>query len=666
MRYARITAGALLGLIVQAGLPVREAGADPIRGDSGGVVWSDPLTVPTGDPRPIDVELPANNTPGIPAGASQYVGTQPTRILDTRRNLGAPGPVPVNGIVTLPIIGQGGVPTGATAVVLNVTATGTAGDGYVTVFPSGQALPNASSLNVERRDQTMPNLVTVPVGADGAVALYASVGMHLIADVQGYYRPVTTGVKAGRFEATEPLRIVDTRQPGSSVARFTAGADVEVAVPGLPAGADSAVFKVTVVDAAGPGYWTLYPAATPRPEASNVNTEFGGQVIASQAIVRLTNGRVRVFAETGGHLLIDLVGYYTGANSPLATNGLFVPVSPGRLLDTRQGFARPGNRRTVEVPVADRFGVPASGVAAVVTNVTITGANPGYLSVWAARRYRPNASSLNATFPGQTIAGHVVTPVSAGGFAAFTDAGTHLIADISGWFTGAPVGAQLPPHLPVPPAGGPQTAQAYNYSVIQLPGGGWESGRDRLPGDVPVTWDVCRPIRYAVNIGLYPQYAADIEEAVDRLASATGLTFTPVGTTDFMPTDAVPSPFTSSQRTTRSGSWDILIALGNEQVSDLVDGSTVGLTGVQWVRSGSRYDFVHAPLVIDVPDVQASPAWGGEGIGQVLLHELAHAVGLDHVFDESQIMNPYISGVLTFSGGDLRGLWDLGVAARPC
>ena len=63
--------------------------------------------------------------------------------------------------------------------------------------------------------------------------------------------------------------------------------------------------------------------------------------------------------------------------------------------------------------------------------------------------------------------------------------------------------------------------------------------------------------------------------------------------------------------------------------------------------------------------VGANPPWSSIGPGPVLLHELAHAVGLDHVNDTTQLMNAFASasGPTTYGAGDLTGLWQVGAAA---
>jgi hypothetical protein len=111
----------------------------------------------------------------------------PARLLDTRTDGGLSVPVAQTPHV-LAIAGREGVPTsGVVAVVLNVTATEPTTNGFVTVFPSGEAIPVASNLNTVA-GQTRANLVIAKLGTDGAVALYNSAGtVQLIADVVGYF-----------------------------------------------------------------------------------------------------------------------------------------------------------------------------------------------------------------------------------------------------------------------------------------------------------------------------------------------------------------------------------------------------------------------------------------------------------------------------------------------
>jgi len=118
-----------------------------------------------------------------PTPAAEYVPLVPARLLDTRTT---PGLVEADSVTELQITGRAGIPTDASAVVLNVTVTGTTGAGFITVFPCGSPLPDASNLNFSAA-QTVPNLVIAKIGVGGKVCLYTSAGTNLIADANGYF-----------------------------------------------------------------------------------------------------------------------------------------------------------------------------------------------------------------------------------------------------------------------------------------------------------------------------------------------------------------------------------------------------------------------------------------------------------------------------------------------
>jgi hypothetical protein len=629
----------------------------------------------SGDPQDIIGSGPAP----ITASTGRYQAVTPTRIVDTRSALGFARKLAANETAPITVIGgPAAVPAIATAVVLNVTMTDPLKGGYLTAWGAGDAQPNASIINVEQTGQTIANLVTVPVGAGGVVNVFSSVASHVIIDVQGFYVPAPVAT-AGRFVPLNPTRILDTRNsvkvaPGTEIV-------VDVATPvTLAADTAAAVLKVTVTDASGEGYWTVYPNAGTRPTVSNLNAARAGDTISNQAIVPLSAGKVRVFAERGGNVIIDIVGSYTGASAPSTTDGLFTPVSPGRVIDTREGNQKLGLRRTVEVPIANRFGVPGSGVAAVVLNATLApSTNAGFLTLWPARTYRPGASSLNANSADQTIAGHVITPVTANGFALFSDGGGQVIADVSGWFAGTPVAAVTPPAVPLFGPAGPSGAPSSDSYTFQasLDAAGVEhtsSQRNGLLGPTgsPYRWNPCSVVKYRVNLGGYgEQFRPVIEEAFDRLSSVTGISFVYNGDTTYMPfdsafnDDATAEPFEVSPiaAANRTAPYDLLVALGSSEASNGLVGvdGVLGVTYINWSRFGSKVGRINVSSVtIDMPGL--GPAvWGYGGLGPVLLHEFAHVVGLSHVRnDQSQIMYPAVTNNFTFQDGDLRGLWREG------
>ena len=129
-------------------------------------------------------------TAATQAPSGTFAPLAPVRVLDTRLGLGAPrGPVAGGGTVHLAVLGAGGVPaSGVSAVVLNVTVTGAGGSGFITAYADGATVPTSSNLNFTA-GQVVANLVVVPVGADGSVALLngSPSATGLVADVFGYY-----------------------------------------------------------------------------------------------------------------------------------------------------------------------------------------------------------------------------------------------------------------------------------------------------------------------------------------------------------------------------------------------------------------------------------------------------------------------------------------------
>jgi len=418
-------------------------------------------------PSPFDGVRTALAAPG---DTTRYVSLPtPTRLLDTR-DLGVA--VPAGGTVQIRVAGDAPLPapSATSAVVLNVTVVGPAGVGYWTVFPHGATMPTASNLNVDERwallgaGLAMPNLVTVPVGADGLVDVFSQSGGHLVVDMLGSYE-LSDASTTGRFQPlARPERIFDTR----NFLVVAPGSTTEVRVPASLGAmvAAAAVVNVTVIGSA-PGYWTVFPAGTTPPTAANLNSLYVGHVSSNQAIVPLdADGDLAVFSQTGGHLVVDVVGLISGATAPEGTDGLFVPLAaPTRFLDTRTAAANPlGGAQmalpawNLEVAVASHPSIARTDVVALAMNVTATDSlADGYLSVSPAGANDPNlkartTSTLNLVRAAQTLPNHATVAVSGRGFDVFTQKGTHVIADVAGYYLGTPVAAPFGSPTNRPPA----------------------------------------------------------------------------------------------------------------------------------------------------------------------------------------------------------------------
>jgi uncharacterized protein (DUF1501 family) len=135
-----------------------------------------------------ELDLIADVVGCFTADGASVMPVTPARLLDTRHGIGArQGVVGATGDIDLAVAGVGGVDPAASAVILNITATGASEETFVTVYPDGVGRPDASSLNVDRGG-TIANLVIAKVGANGRVRLYNDAGgVHLLADVTGYF-----------------------------------------------------------------------------------------------------------------------------------------------------------------------------------------------------------------------------------------------------------------------------------------------------------------------------------------------------------------------------------------------------------------------------------------------------------------------------------------------
>lgn len=123
-----------------------------------------------------------------------FVPLEPAaRLLDTRQSGDITGgnPITEGQTLQLQVAGQGGVPSGARAVQLNVTvAEGTAAS-FLSVWDEGE-WPGTSSLNWADASAS-PNAVTTSVGSDGFIRIYNDTGtVHTIVDVTGYF--TTSGI----------------------------------------------------------------------------------------------------------------------------------------------------------------------------------------------------------------------------------------------------------------------------------------------------------------------------------------------------------------------------------------------------------------------------------------------------------------------------------------
>ena len=201
---------------------------------------------------------------------------------------------------------------------------------------------------------------------------------------------------ASRFVPITPVRKLDTRIGiGGPAAIVPAGGTRTVALgPEVPAGAVAAAVNVTITGALGAGYVTAWPAGRPQPGTSTLNVIHAGQTVPNAALIAVSPSQaINLFSSAGGHLIVDVSGYYVASGA--ATAGRFQSLAPHRILDTRVGIGAPTGRVNglLNLQVAGQGGVPASGASAVAMVLTGTDAvGGGFATAWPAGQALPNVS----------------------------------------------------------------------------------------------------------------------------------------------------------------------------------------------------------------------------------------------------------------------------------
>lgn len=468
----------------------------------------------------------------------------PARLLDTR-----PGAETIDGefsgtgkttSIRLQVAGRGGVPADDVgAVVVNVTAAEGSSRGFLSATPDGPVdpsrPPSASTLNWAA-GQTVANMAIVPLSTFGTMRLDTNSAVQVIVDVLGWY---PTSADA---HALQPARLLDTR-PGNPTfdGRFSGtgsigpGRVVDLPVTGrggVPKiGVGAVAVNLTVDSATASSYLTTFPTGAERPNSSSLNFR-SGQTVANMVIVPVgADGRISIANYAGdAPVIVDVLAWF-----PLT--GRLTALTPARLMDTRPGAPTidgrdsgggprgPGSR--IDLAVLGRGGVPATGVSAVVVNITVTDpTSPSFVTAFPSGAARPNSSNVNF-LAGETVANAAIVPLGSDGRISLFNYGgtTELVVDVLAWVPG--VGsAPSTERIDVSSAGVPANATSALASmsadgrlvVFASPAG------NLVPGDDDGRWDVFLRDTSAGTTTLLSDNPAIVADALDPTLSADGST----------------------------------------------------------------------------------------------------------------------------------------------
>jgi hypothetical protein len=325
------------------------------------------------------------------------------------------------------------------------------------VWPCQQDRPEVSSLNAQA-GEVVANNVIAPISPEGTVCFYSSVGTDFVVDIAGWFPGSAGSGATDPFVGLLPERRVDTRSGlGGRSSQVTADSPLVVSVAGVdaklpdgtptsvPSDAAAVAVNVTVTQASGQGFATVWPCGTNFPLASNVNYQSlyptGNGVVAPVG----PDGTICIYTNRPAHVIVDLVGYFDGA----VTDVPFVAATPTRLVDTRIGVGAPlatvGPAAPLRVAVrgaelaggsGDPMLVPDDATAVAMNLTIVNPSGPGYGTVWPCGSKRPVASNINFV-AGRTRANSVIAPIGADGTVCiFVLKDSHVVVDVAGWFRG--------------------------------------------------------------------------------------------------------------------------------------------------------------------------------------------------------------------------------------
>ena len=186
-----------------------------------------------------------------PAGSLVFVAMTPCRIVDTRVGSGFPGAFGLPNLVggfsrTFPFQSSTTcpIPSIAQAYSVNIAVVPAGFLDYITVWPTGQARPNAATLN-SYVATVIANAAIVPAGTSGSVDVYASQNTDIIIDINGYYAPLGGITLATGSPATPSLSFSEDAGTGifssgtgtfsittAGTSRFTVRSDGDIELPG--------------------------------------------------------------------------------------------------------------------------------------------------------------------------------------------------------------------------------------------------------------------------------------------------------------------------------------------------------------------------------------------------------------------------------------------------
>ncbi len=274
--------------------------------------------------------------------------------------------------------------------------------------------------------------------------------------------------RGSAYQALQPYRICDTRSVSvtgystecsgrpigqSQTLDFQITGVTGYAGQSVPSDAQSVVLNVTAISGSATTYLTVFPAGSAPPNASNLNVTPGLNQANLVVVALGTGGQVGIYNSAGTiNVAVDVEGYFAVPSGSSDVPGLFHPIAPFRVCDTRgtavTGYSTEcsgdslGQGQWERVVVSGPASVPTSGAASVALNLTaVTGTASTFLSVVPPSvadqcpASAPGFSNLNIV-AGTNLPNRVIVPLGPDqDICVYNSAGAiNFILDVNGWF----------------------------------------------------------------------------------------------------------------------------------------------------------------------------------------------------------------------------------------
>jgi peptidoglycan/xylan/chitin deacetylase (PgdA/CDA1 family) len=376
-----------------------------------------------------------------PAGDA-FTPIGPVRIVDSRIALGVASDLKAGVAATFDVAGVLGIPKSAVAVSGNLTVTRENHSGFVSLTTDPTNTPGTSTLNITQGD-TRSNGVYISLSSTGKLSATAMfMNCAIVFDVTGYFSDDNT---QSSWYPLVPARLLDTRGGIGLSGTFSYLVPRVLQVTGfggVPVGATAITGNLTEVNAQGSGWVAITVDPTTDPGTSTLNFPVG-DIRANNVVAPLSSGGSIAMTYRGGgttDLVFDVTGYFMHDYD----GGLFVPMAPTRVMDSRTplGLAGPFvKNKPGALALAGSNGIDQNTVA-ITGNLTATNVTTaGFAYVVPTVASPPSTSNLNVPRADVRANGFVGVLAAnqslAVGFQS-ASGGADLVIDLTGYFVAPP------------------------------------------------------------------------------------------------------------------------------------------------------------------------------------------------------------------------------------